>query len=337
MNIALIGFGYWGPNIAHQLMASHKFALVAICDTRNERIEAARQTWGTQISYTADYHEFLDNKNIDAIAVSVETESHYKLAREVLTAGKHLFIEKPLTREVNEATELKKLANDNGLVIHVDHIMVFHPIIRWIKHLIESGELGDLIYFDSSRMNLGRIRSDVSAMWDLAVHDLAVIDYLVEGQEPVEIQAMGEKRYSSQETLTYLTLRYPGFIAHLKSNWISPLKERRTIVTGTKKMVVFDDIKPVEKLMIFDKGIELGVEDDTREYKNYVARVRTGDLYIPYIPEEDALSNSLEHFARCIENSSPSITGPDQAIKIISILKQADMELNNSTRKNAYA
>ena len=203
--------------------------------------------------------------------------------------------------------------------------MVFHPIIKMVKKIIDNGELGEMIYFDSSRMNLGKIKPDVNAMWDLAVHDLAVIDYLGNGKEPYQIMVMGEKHYGEQETLTYLTMKYDGFIAHIKSSWISPLKERRMIIAGTNKMIVFDDMKIIEKLMIHDKGIEVNPYKDNQEYKDYVIKVRTGDVFIPFTPEEDALQNSLEHFAGCAANRRNSISGPEQAIRIIRILEKADI------------
>ena len=201
--------------------------------------------------------------------------------------------------------------------------MLYHPIIRRIKQMYESGELGDLIYFDISRMNLGPIRLDVNAMLDLAVHDLAVIDFISGGKEPYHVEAIGEKHYGSQETLTYLTLKYDGFLAHIKSSWISPIKERRTMIGGTKKMVIFDDMKTLDKLTIFDQGII----EPSEEYGEYEFKTRTGDITIPYIRQEDALRNSVEHFAHCIVNGTQSISDGAHGVKVTRILDEAKRKL----------
>jgi predicted dehydrogenase len=193
--------------------------------------------------------------------------------------------------------------------------------------MIDSGELGELIAFESNRANLGpHIKQDMNAMWDLAVHDLAILDYLCGGQEVRKVACIGEKRYGDQEILTYLTLKYDGFAAMIKSSWFSPLKERNIVITGTKKMIVFDDLKDSEKLVIYDKGVEFD-SAQFKEYGKYEAKVRTGDLYIPYIEPEDALLNSLGHFANCIKSGQPSISGPDQAIRILHILNAADKKM----------
>jgi predicted dehydrogenase len=223
---------------------------------------------------------------------------------------------------------LKELADDKELIIHVDHIMVFHPAIQKIKELIDGGKIGDILYFDAQRMNLGQIKKDVSSMWDLAVHDLSIIDYLAGSLEPFYISAVGEKYYNPKETLTLLSLRYDGFLAHIKSNWISPLKERKLIVAGTKKMVVFDDMKISEKLMVYDKGVDIIGDNNDIEYMDYAVKTRTGDVLIPFLPAGDALYNSIDHFVSCVEDSTPSLTGPDAAIHVIRILEEADKKMN---------
>jgi predicted dehydrogenase len=236
-------------------------------------------------------------------------------------------MEKPMAVTMDDALTLKQLAAEQGLVIHVDHILLYNPIVRRIKAMIDSGELGELINFESNRANLGpHIKQDMNAMWDLAVHDLAILDWFSNGQEPLHVGILGEKRYGDQEVLTYLTLRFEGFVAMVKSSWFSPLKERNIIVSGTKKMVVFDDLRESEKLQIYDKGVDFD-EELFQEYGNYEARVRTGDLSVPFIPPEDALLNSLTQFARSINTGEPSLSGPDQAIRVLKILKTADEKL----------
>ena len=218
VNIVQIGYGYWGTNVARNIMQSRKTNMIAMSDAVPARLEAAKNVYGSAISdYTADYEKYLDDPKVDAFALVIQTEPSFEVAKKILKAGKHLFIEKPMASDTARAVELTRLAHENHVVLHTDHIMIFHPIIRYIKKMYDEGELGDLIYFDISRMNLGPIRKDVNAMLDLAVHDLAVIDFISGGKEPYHVEAIGEKHYGSQETLTYLTLKYDGFLAHVKS------------------------------------------------------------------------------------------------------------------------
>jgi len=323
INVGLIGFGYWGPNVAKNLFNNPQINLKTICDKDETRLEKAKSIYIEQVEYEKDYKKLIEDDSLDAIAIAVETSGHYKLAKEALLAGKHIYVEKPFTSTVQEAIELEEIAKDKGLIIHVDHIMIFHPIIRKIKSLIDSKDIGDLLYIDCSRLNLGQIKKDVSAMWDLAIHDLSIIDYLSDGKEPFFISAIGEKLYNPKESLVFLSLKYEEFLAHIQSSWISPLKQRRIIVAGTKKMVVFDDMKVSEKLMIYDKGVNV-VSGENIEYNDYAVKIREGDLYVPFIPREDALYNSIEHFRECVEDNKESISGPKQAIRLLKVLSKAD-------------
>lgn len=328
MNIALIGYGYWGPNVAKQIYANKKLRLHTICDLKPTRLEKAHSLYVEQVQYEADHRRVLANPDIEAVAVVVETSAHFQIVKDALIAGKHVYVEKPFTATVREAEELSRLADSKGLIIHVDHIMMYHPCIQKIRELVMSGELGELLYIDAMRMNLGQIKKDVSAMADLAVHDLSIIDYLSNGKEPFYIKAVGEKKYNPKESLTFLMLRYRDFLAHIQSSWISPLKERKLIVAGTKKMAVFDDINPSsEKLTIYDKGVDVLSSEDV-EYEEYAVKIRIGDIWIPYIPEQDALFNSIEHFATCVAIGTPSDSGPTQAIRVLRILEQAENTMN---------
>lgn len=326
MNVALIGFGYWGPNIARNLHASDKTTLYAICDVSEAMLDKARSLYGSKVQYHRDYRQLLQDPSVDAVALALRYDVSYPIACDALNAKKHLFIEKPLAVTSRQAAFLGQLSRQNGVVLHTDHILIYHPIIRYIKKMIDSGELGELLYFDSSRGNLGpHIKNDINAMWDLAVHDLAVLDFFCGGKTPVEVKAVGMRHYGMREELTYLSLKYSDLVAFLKSSWISPLKERLMIVGGTKKMVVFDDLKIDEKLMVYDKGV-MRPEEFT-EYGRYEAKIRLGDMFAPYIPVGDSLRNSLEHFAGCVEHQRESDSGYPQAERVISILEQADAQL----------
>ncbi len=325
-NAALIGFGYWGINIAKNLQNSRHFQLYAICDLDETRLQKAREIYGDSVKYYTDYRQITEDPEIFMVAVALRGGAQ-EVAREVLRSKKHLFMEKPMATSTEDARLLIRLAAENGVQIHVDHILVYHPVVRRMKEVIQSGELGELVYFEFNRTNLGpHIQRHMNAMWDLAVHDLAVLDYLCDGVPVRKVSCLGKKEFGDQEVLTYLSLQYDSFIAMLKSTWFSPIKERRITITGTKKMMVFDDVKESEKLAIYDKGVSF----DSAEYAvygNYEAKVRSGDMYSPYIPFEDSLLNGLEQFAECIESGKPSLSGPQQALRVVEILERAYLDL----------
>jgi predicted dehydrogenase len=319
LNIALIGFGYWGPNIAKNIALSDKANLYAICDTRPARLELARKMHPAAL-LVSDYRELLADPKVDGLALATAPQANCQLALAAIAQGKHLFIEKPMTATSAEARAVAEAAEKAGLIVHVDHLMVHNNIIRYIKEMLDKGELGEMLYYDSSRMNLGPIRTDVNAMLDLAVHDLAVIDYLSGGKTPLSLSAVGSAGYGRQESLTYLTMKYEGFMAHLRSSWVSPIKERRIIIGGTKKMLVFDDVKLIDKLTIYNSGIEV---NRAEQYGEYEYKVRTGDIFIPYIEFEDSVLASVEHFVACAKSGKPSLSSPAQAIRVIEILERA--------------
>jgi predicted dehydrogenase len=326
-NAVLIGYGYWGPNIAKNLNRSKDFTLYGICDVDENKLAKARELYGDSIRYYRDYNEVIADSEVTACAVALRNEIGQVVARAVLNSNRHLFMEKPMAIRIEDALLLKELARKHGAIIHVDHILVYHPIIRRIKSMLDSGEIGELISFESNRANLGPyIKQDMNAMWDLAVHDLAILDYLSGGHPALSVNCTGAKYYGNQEIVTYLTVKYENLAAMIKSSWFSPLKERSIMISGTKKMVLFDDLMESEKLMVYDKGVDFDKEQ-FNEYGVYEAKVRMGDLYVPNIEPEDSLLNSLTHFAECIRDNKESISGPDQAIRVLSILTKADDKL----------
>ena len=324
VNIALIGYGYWGPNVARNLYKNKEYRFCAICDKKEERLALAKTIYAEALEYVQDYKAIIERADIDAVALAVETSAHYQLAKEALLAGKHIYVEKPFTDNVKDALELEALAQKRNLRIHVDHIMVYHPIIKKIKEIIDRGEMGDILYFDCSRINLGHLKNDVSAMWDLSVHDLSIVDFLSNGAEPISINAMGEKIYSEKESITFLNLKYKTFLASIKASWLSPIKERRIMIAGTKKMLVYDDVDVLNKLIIYDKGFDINKDV---EYEDYVIKTRGGGGVIPKLEQGDALFNSLEHFRQCIVEGRESLTNAQAAIRMIRILEAADIKL----------
>jgi len=325
INIALVGYGYWGPNVAKQLYNNPEINFSVICDKKEDRLNAAKSVYIQQLKYISDVSEILNDKNIDAIALAVETSAHFQLAKQTLEAGKHVYIEKPFTSTVPEAIELKSLAEKLNKIIHIDHIMMYHPYIQKIKELYDKGEIGEIIYFDASRMNLGQVKEDVNAMWDLAIHDLSILDYLFNPGCPDAMYAIGHKSINKSEVTTFLQLKYGNLIANIKSNWLSPIKERKLIIAGTKKMIVYDDVSMVEKLKIYDSGLITKV--DNSDYNTYVVKIRTGDVLSPDIKMYDALYASINHFVDCIKNKKQSYSNPEQGIRLLKILEEADKQL----------
>lgn len=327
LNIALIGYGYWGPNVARHIYRNKKLNFVYICDIKEDRLALAKELYANDIKYTTNFEEIILDKSIDAVCLAVETSAHYELGKKIIEAGKNLYVEKPFTDNVQQAIELKNLAYKYNVTVHIDHIMIYHPAIMKIKEIMESGELGDIIYYDCSRMNLGRVKNDVSCMWDLSVHDLSIIDYLSNGVEVKTVKSIGRTIYSMKPSVIFVAADYGNFIANIKANWISPIKERKLIVAGTKKMLVYDDVDVLNKLIVYDKGFDMIKADGSMEYSEFVVKTRMGDAIIPKLENGDALYNSIEHFRQCILNHVESMSGPDAAIRVLTVLEEADKNM----------
>ena len=330
LKVALIGYGYWGPNVARNLYRNKNVDFKYICDLKQDRLDLAKELYANDILYTQSFDEVIADDSIDAVCLAVETSAHFPLGKRVIEAGKHLYVEKPFTDNVAQAVELKKLAEEKGVTIHVDHIMIYHPAIIKIKEILDKGELGDIIYMDFSRMNLGKVKNDVSAMWDLSVHDLSIIDYLSNGAEVQTVKSMGRVIYSTRPSVTFIVADYGSFISNIKANWISPIKERRIIIAGTKKMLVYDDVDVLNKLIVYDKGFDVIKASDPIEYSEFVVKTRSGDAIIPKLEVGDALYNSLEHFRQCIISGKESLSGPDAAIRVLTVLEEADKNMTIS-------
>lgn len=323
LRVVQVGYGYWGANISKKLTASKKFEFKALCEILPERAQKARNELPDSVKVCDDYTVFLDDPQIDAFIIATQTENTYDIGMKAMAAGKHVFMEKPLATTVERSLNLKARAEEKNVILHCDHIMLYNPYYRYIKAMYDAGDLGDLIYFDVEKLNLGPIRKDVNALMDLAVHDVAVIDWLSGGMEPKKLSAFGETPFGIQETLTYLTMKYDGFIAHLKSSWVSPLKIRQTVIAGTKKMVIFDDMS-AEKIKIYDCGIDV---IPAKEYEDYAFLNRRGDIYIPNIEFEDSLQNSLEFFENCVQTGKQSLSGPDASLRVMKVLEWAQKEM----------
>jgi len=326
IKVGVIGCGYWGPNLVRNFNENYHTDIKYACDLNHERIERIKLRY-PHIGITTDYKELLNDEDIHALAIATPVFTHYRLVKESLEAGKHVFVEKPLTSSVKEAERLVNLASKKGLVLFVDHIFIYTNAIRRIKEFITSGELGKMYYFDSVRVNLGLFQKDVNVIWDLAPHDLAIMDFIV-SEKPLYVVATGASHTESGlEDVAYLTVKFGGnLIGHLHVNWMSPVKIRRLIIGGSKKMIVFDDLDPDEKVKIYDKGIVLRRPDKRAVYRSLV-QYRVGDMHAPAIENTEALKLAVDHFIDCIKNKKRPITDGEAGLRVIRILEAADKSI----------
>jgi len=323
LRLGVIGYGYWGPNVVRNFHAQPDCRVVAICD-QNPAAFARAQAHYPGIATTTDAAEVLTAPGIDAVAIATPVSSHYALARQALDHGKHVFVEKPFTAASAEAEDLIERAEQGRRVIAVDHTFLFTGAVRKIKRLIDDGALGRLYYYDSTRVNLGLFQHDVNVIWDLAPHDFAIIDHLL-GVEPEQVVATGQAHLNGHEDLAYVTLYFPnGVIAHVNVNWLSPMKVRTTLVGGDRKMLVWNDLEPTEKLKVYDKGVEItgqqGIYDLLVSY-------RSGDMWAPRLEEGEALQREVRHFLDCIATGQRPVNDGRAGWRVVRILEAAQRSI----------
>lgn len=330
LNVAVIGYGYWGPNLLRNFAESLRAKVIAVSDSRPNRLEVAQRRYPS-IRTTTNPFEALSDPSIHAIAIATPVESHYELALAALRAGKHVLVEKPIAQSAAQARQLVDEAENRGLVLLVDHTFVYTGAVRKIRELIGGGQLGRLFYYDSSRVNLGLFQHDVDVVWDLAVHDLAILCYIL-SEAPVVISAHGVAHVKERpENLAYLTLFYPsGMVAHINVNWLAPVKLRRTLIGGSKKMVVYDDLEPDEKIKIYDKGIT--ISENPGEIHRMRVGYRIGDVICPQIDRSEALKSEVEHFIDCIEDEDIPITGGPMGLRVVELLEAATKSMRANGR-----
>src|SRR5437879_4007805 len=294
--IGVVGCGYWGPNLLRNFAENESAQLRWICDLDEARLSAMGRRYPSART-TKDCQKLLSDSALDAVAVVTPVATHYEIARQALLAGKHVLVEKPLTATAREAEELIGIADRNGLTLMVDHTFVYTGAVRKIKEILRSGELGDLLYFDSIRINLGLFQRDINVLWDLAPHDLSIMDYLIERQ-PIGVSALGSCHIEPGiENIAYLVMRFDDeFISHFHFNWLAPVKIRRTLIAGSRKMILYDDIEPTEKVRVYDKGVTANrVTDREADYQTLVS-YRTGDVWAPKLDATDALHYVVAEF-----------------------------------------
>ena len=329
-NVGVIGFGYWGPNIVRNFIQNKDCNVKYICDKNQNSLDRAKNLYPT-INIISDSEEIFQDNKIDIVCIVTPVKNHFKLAKRALESGKHIFLEKPMVQSIEEADILIELAKNNSLVCAVDHTFLFTGSVEKIKDIIESGEIGDVLYFDSTRINLGLFQHDVNVIWDLAPHDLSILFHIT-NYKPTAITANGVDHLNSGLVdIAYLTLHYENnMIANFHVNWLSPVKIRRLIIGGSKKMLIYDDMEPSEKIKIYDKGIEIKKPE---EIHKLLVNYRSGDIVVPKISSKEALKNEIESFIeniRCGENSF--INDMQNGRKIIEVLEASNISIQNKKR-----
>lgn len=328
VNVAVVGYGYWGPNLVRNFAETPGARVTMVCDSRPERLEPVRMRYPA-VRVTTEYTEVLKSKDVDAVVVATPVSSHYPLASQALAAGKHVLVEKPLTGSVDEGKRLVEQADHVGKLLMVDHTFVYTSAVRKIYDLVRSGSLGDVYYYDSTRVNLGLFQHDVSVLWDLAVHDLAILDHVLP-QSARAVSATGVSHVEGKPAnVAYLTLFFDkSLIAHMHVNWLAPVKLRQTLIGGSKQMIVYDDLEPSEKIKIYDKGITL-TEDDI-----YKARVgyRSGDMWAPKLDMSEALKVEATHFVQCVEGKAQPQVDGRAGLRVVEILEAATRSLEERGR-----
>lgn len=324
VRFGVIGYGYWGPNVVRNLVLIKETAVKKICDQNPATLQRAADFYpATEL--TQDAEEVFNDPDIDVVAVITPVSTHFPLAKRALECGKHVFVEKPFTYNVKQAEELITLAEEKGLTIMVDHTFLFTGAVRHIKKEIDAGNVGDIYYYDSTRVNLGLFQQDVNVIWDLAPHDFSILDFLVR-KKPLRLSALGIDHFDrGNENIAYVTIYFEdNLIAHFNFNWLSPVKVRNTLIGGSKKMVVWDDMLRDEKIKIYDKGVDV----DSREgiYRSLID-YRLGDMYSPRIDPGEALKQELIYLVECLHQKKAPINDGLAGLRIVRMLEAADSSL----------
>jgi predicted dehydrogenase len=328
--IGVIGCGYWGPNLLRNFAENEAAQLRWICDTDETRLAAmGRRYPGART--TTDCRELIDDVELDAIAVVTPVATHFQLAKDALLAGKHVLVEKPLTSTVRDAEELIELAKKNERTLMVDHTFVYTGAIRKMKEIVKSGELGELLYFDSVRINLGLFQRDINVLWDLAPHDLSIMDYLIERQ-PLGLSALGSCHIEPGiENIAYMVMKFSDdFIAHFHFNWLAPVKIRRTLIAGARKMILYDDIEPTEKVRVYDKGVTANRTTDREANYQTLISYRTGDVWAPKLDATEALHYVVAEFLDAIRGNRQPLTDGAAGLRVVRLLEAAQSSIKCS-------
>lgn len=326
MNAGIIGLGYWGPNLVRNFMMNEYVKRVVCCDVDEKQLHKAKRNFHS-IETTQNYKDIIKDKTIDAVVIATPVSTHHTIAKEALENGKHVLVEKPLTASTAEAKELIKLAEQRGLTLMVDHTFLYTAAVKKIKELIDSGVIGDILYFDSIRINLGLFQRDANVIWDLAPHDFAIMNYIL-NKNPVSLKAMGADHVGNgMENIAYVHVNFgDNLIAHFHLNWLSPVKMRKVLIGGTKKMIVYDDMENSEKVKLYDRGIDIKTKED--EYQKLV-NYRLGDAYSPAINNIEALKEVVDDFINSIRNKTKPLADGQAGLMTVQLLEASQESIKN--------
>ncbi len=321
LNVAVIGCGYWGPNLIRNFTQFPNVRMKTACDLNKERLRHISQLYPS-VGTSTDMDEIINDPEVDAVVVATPVTSHYPIAKKLLENGKHVLVEKPMAASIAEAEELNELAQDRGLVLMAGHTFVFTAAVNKMKELISSGELGHIYYISTTRVNLGLFQEDINVVWDLAPHDVSILNYIL-GSEPETVSAEGQAYIQSGiEDVAFIHLRYPGdILAHTHVSWLNPDKIRRTVVVGSKKMLVYDDVSTQEKIRVYDKGVTVQPHYDT--FGEFQLSYRFGDIYTPRLDDSEPLKNECQHFIHCIQKRETPRADGDAGLAVVRVMERA--------------
>src|SRR5207245_1591483 len=328
IRIGVIGYGYWGPNIVRNLRSLEGCQLAAVCDQSPVALQRVRQAY-PDLPVTRKPYDLLTSPEIDAVAVVTPVSTHFDLAKVALENGKHVFIEKPFTSTTQQAEELIELAERKNLRVMVDHTFLFSGAVRKIRDIVNAGTLGPLYYFDSTRVNLGLFQHDVSVVWDLAPHDLSIMDHIIT-EKPEAVVATGGQHLNGHADIAFITVYYPdNIVGHVNVNWLSPVKVRTTLIGGKDKMLVWNDLEVDEKIKIYDKGVQL---TNGQGMYDLLVSYRSGDVWAPKVEQTEALKVELEYFVDCIRHGRRPLNDGEAGLRIVKMLEAADQSLKERGR-----
>jgi predicted dehydrogenase len=333
IKVAVVGCGYWGQNLIRNFWELDEVQLSVVCDANASSLKRTRRRFPT-IQGVGDFQEVLSNPDIDAIVIATPVSTHYDFARRALLAGKHVLVEKPMTTRASEAIDLIELAENQSKTLMVDHTFLYTSAVRRIKALIDKDEIGDLLYFDSVRINLGLVQSDINVLWDLAPHDFAIMDHICD-REPVSISAIGVNHLGCPyENMAYVTVRFnshSNLLAHFHVNWLAPVKIRQTLIGGSKKMIVYDDMEPTEKVKVYDRGITMNHDPEQRT--RLLTGYRNGDVLAPNLDTSEALRLMGKEFVTSIIEKRKPLTDGRAGYRVVRLLEAAQESLEQNGRE----
>ncbi len=323
----IVGLGYWGPNLLRNFASQKECQMAWGCDLKEQNFEKLKRLYPS-VQFTTSFSDLLSDDSLELILIATPSSSHFPLAKQALEAGKNVFLEKPMTVTLAEAEELQRIATEKKKKLFVDHTFVFSAEVRKMAELVKQDQLGKLLYFDSIRINLGLIQKDINALWDLAIHDLSILNTCMDLSGATSVCAHGSCHFGSQEENVHLHITFAsGFTAHIHVSWVSPVKVRRTVIGGTKAMVIYDDTQPSEKLRIYDRGID----NDVTKPDPFNPVYRSGDILIPALPITETLAVEAQHVLECVAKDKKPLVGAAEGMHVVRLLESAQQSLRNGS------